>query len=112
MKLSEYANKKRILTPRKTSQFVLGNTAAESKLQDEVSNLNVEITRLRSVQQDRDDAVSKLTHEKIKLKEASIIFDKTKEENFLLHKNIEFSNKQIKELEKTKTLYKEMTTII
>tara|TARA_R110000751_G_scaffold220035_2_gene322695 strand:+ start:40 stop:1044 length:1005 start_codon:yes stop_codon:yes gene_type:complete len=110
MKLSEYANKKRILTPRKTSQFVLGNTAAESKLQDEVSNLNVEITRLRSVQQDRDDAVSKLTHEKIKLKEASIIFDKTKEENFLLHKNIEFSNKQIKELEKTKTLYKETSS--
>ena len=110
MKFSEYVNKKRIPTQRKTTQFVLGNTAAESKLQDEVSTLKAEITRLRSVQQDRDDAVSKLTHEKTKFKEASIIFDKAKEENLLLHKNIEFSNKQIKELEKTKTLYKEISS--
>lgn len=110
MKFSEYVNKKRIPTQRKTTQFVLGNTLAESKLQNEVSDLNSEITRLRSVQQDRDDAVSKLTHEKTKFKEASIIFDKTKEENFLLHKNIEFLNKQIKELEKTKVLYKETSS--
>ena len=110
MKFSEYVNKKRIPTQRKTTQFVLGNTLAESKLQDEVSTLKTEITRLRSVQQDRDDAVSKLTHEKTKFKEASIIFDKAKEENLLLHKNIEFSNKQIKELEKTKTLYKETSS--
>ena len=59
MKFSEYVNKKRIPTQRKTTQFVLGNTLAESKLQNEVSDLNSEITRLRSVQQDRDDAVSK-----------------------------------------------------
>ena len=111
MKFSEYVNKKRIPTQRKTTQFVLGNTLAESKLQNEVSDLNSEITRLRSVQQDRDDAVSKLTHEKTKFKEASIIFDKTKEENFLLHKNIEFLNKQIKELEKTKVLYKETSSM-
>lgn len=110
MKLSEYVNKPKKISTKSSTQFVLNNSTVENSLKDEINTLQSELSRLKSVQQERDDATSKLTHEKIKHKESSIIYNKTKDENLLLHKNIEFLNKKVAQLTKIETNHKELSS--
>ena len=59
MKLNDFVNKKSIR--RSTSpQFVLDNQSLDSKYKDQISELNTELGRYRTMEADRDGAIRKL----------------------------------------------------
>ena len=71
MKLNDFVKKPRNTKPIKPqTQFVLQNDAAIRKYQDQINELDIQLGYYRTIEAERDNAVSKLTLEKEKTTEA------------------------------------------
>jgi len=60
MKLNDFENKKSIRRSTSPPRFVLDNESLDSKYKDQISELNTELGRYRTMEADRDAAIRKL----------------------------------------------------
>ena len=60
MKLNDFVNKKSIRRSTSPPRFVLDNESLDSKYKDQISELNTELGRYRTMEADRDAAIRKL----------------------------------------------------
>jgi len=60
MKLNDFVNKKSIRRSTSPPRFVLENESLDSKYKDQISELNTELGRYRTMEADRDGAIRKL----------------------------------------------------
>jgi len=109
MKLKDFTVKTKRSNSFKSTQYILGNHKYEKSLNDEIENLRMELSKYSLIQKQRDDSVSQLTLEKAKATEARTLYDKTKEENLFLLKDISFFREKMKYKEKTDIEIKEVS---
>lgn len=111
MKLKDFTTKSsRKFNSSSTTQYILGNQKYENSLLQDIERLNIELQKKASLQKQRDDATATLTSEKAKATEARILYEKTKEENLFLLKDVSFYKEKMKEKKRAEEELKEITS--
>jgi predicted RNase H-like nuclease (RuvC/YqgF family) len=108
MKLNDFVKKPRNTKPIKPqTQFVLQNDAAIRKYQDQINELDIQLGYYRTIEAERDNAVSKLTLEKEKTTEAQDEVNRLNTVVTDLNATIDYQAKQLEQIpaliEQTKT---------
>ena len=108
MKLNDFVKKPRNTKPIKPqTQFVLQNDAAIRKYQDQINELDIQLGYYRTIEAERDNAVSKLTLEKEKTTEAQDEVNRLNTAVTDLNATIDYQAKQLEQIpaliEQTKT---------
>tara|TARA_R100001082_G_scaffold84639_1_gene51228 strand:+ start:3725 stop:4732 length:1008 start_codon:yes stop_codon:yes gene_type:complete len=111
MKLKDFTLKSnRKFNSPTTTKYILGNTKYENSLLQEIEKLNSEIQKYSNLQKQRDDAISSLSSEKAKATETRILYEKTKEENLFLLKDVSFYKEKMKEKVRAEEELKEIAS--